>query len=145
MEQDIKQLIGEVIEHVDQKAVETQRHFDVVAENLDNKFQLLIEQVAGNTEKLFEHDKRFDIIDQRLEGLEVKMVNVEGKVDNLEGKVDNLENKFDNLEGKVDNLEKDTKIIKTDVGFIKAELYQKVPRDEFTFLESRVANLENKK
>ncbi len=54
-----------------------------------------------------------------------------------------METKFDRLESKVDNLEKDMKIVKTDVGFIKSELSQKVSRQEFTFLENRVANLEN--
>jgi DNA-binding ferritin-like protein len=46
---------------------ETKRHFDVVAEKIEDKIALLAEQVAANTEKLKEHDKRFDKIEDTLE------------------------------------------------------------------------------
>ena len=124
MAEDLKQLLGEVIEHVDQKAVETQRHFEVLTEHLDHRFDLLAEQVAANTEKLVEHDQRFDKIDQRIENIEVRMVSVEEDVKTIK---------------------QDMVVVKTDIGFIKTELSQKVSREEFAFLESRVAALENKR
>jgi len=46
---------------------ETKRHFDVVAERLEDKIQTVSEQVAANTEKLEEHDLRFNKIDETLE------------------------------------------------------------------------------
>jgi len=46
---------------------ETKRHFDVVAEKIEDKIALVAEQVAANIEKLKEHDKRFDKIEDILE------------------------------------------------------------------------------
>jgi DNA-binding ferritin-like protein len=46
---------------------ETKRHFDVVAEKIEDKIALVAEQVAANTEKIKEHDKRFDKIEDTLE------------------------------------------------------------------------------
>ncbi len=131
MDEDIKQLLNEVIQHVDDKAIETQssfieqtnelkqyfdektvetrRHFEVLTEHIDGRFDLLAEQIVANTEKLVEHDQRFDKIDQRLEVLEVKMVSVE-----------------------------------EDVKFIKTELPQKASKQEFVLLETRVRNFEQK-
>jgi len=45
MAEDIKQILNEYKE-------ETNRHFDVVAEKLEDKIQVMAEQVAGNTETL---------------------------------------------------------------------------------------------
>lgn len=130
MPEELKQFKDEIIKMVKEENRETRRHFDVLAEDFDHKFKLLAEQIGANTEKLIEHDQRFDKIDQRLETLEIKVVNVEDKVEDLGNKVDGLV--------------KDTQIIKTDIGFIKSELSQKVSREEFTFLERRVGILENK-
>ena len=46
---------------------ETKRHFDVVAEGLKDEIKQVAEGVALNTEKLREHDKRFDKIENDLE------------------------------------------------------------------------------
>jgi DNA-binding ferritin-like protein len=46
---------------------ETKRHFDVVAEKIEDKIALVAEQVGVNTEKLKEHNKRFDKIEDTLE------------------------------------------------------------------------------
>ena len=45
MAEDIKQILNEYKE-------ETNRHFDVVAEKLEDKIQVIAEQVSGNTETL---------------------------------------------------------------------------------------------
>ncbi|MCD6232982.1 hypothetical protein J7J81_01180 [bacterium] len=50
---------------------ETNRHFDVVAENLEDKIKQVAEGVTLNTEKLQEHDRRFDKIDETLEVIKV--------------------------------------------------------------------------
>lgn len=66
MTDDIRQFIKEQNE-------ETMRHFDVVAENLENKMDAVAEQVRTNTEKttkiqekLTEHDQKFDSINDAL-------------------------------------------------------------------------------
>lgn len=41
---------------------EIKRHFSMVAESLENKIKIVSEQVGANTEKLYEHDEKFDII-----------------------------------------------------------------------------------
>jgi len=43
------------------------RHFDVVAERLEDKIGIVSEQVATNSEKLEEHNQRFNKIDETLE------------------------------------------------------------------------------
>ncbi|MDD5433271.1 MAG: hypothetical protein PHE77_01260 [Candidatus Pacebacteria bacterium] len=142
MDEDTKQLLGEVIEHVDkrfeetkeyveEKSIETRRHFDVVAESLQQEIHQVAEGVITNTRQINVIQKDITGIKDKVEEIDVRLVGVEDKVDGLETRFDGLE--------------KDMKIVKTDVGFIKAELSQKVSREEFTFLESRVADLENKK
>lgn len=61
-EENIKQFKEEVI-----------RHFDVVAEKIEDKIQIVSEQVAANTEKLEEHDQRFDKLDQKFENVETTL------------------------------------------------------------------------
>jgi len=92
------------------------RHFDVIAEDLKDNLKIIAEQVGTNTEKLQEHDERFNKIDEKLEEHDERF------------------NKID------ESLE----IIKFDIEFIKNELKQKVSRDEFVALEKRVARLEAK-
>ena len=46
------------------------RHFDVVAERIEDKIGIVSEQVASNTEKLERYDRRFDQIDQRFNKVE---------------------------------------------------------------------------
>ena len=95
---------------------DTKRHFDVVAEDLKNQIKIVSEQVAANTEKLTEHDLRFNKIEEKLEGHDLRF------------------NKIEDTLG----------VIKLDIEFIKNELKQKVSRDEFIALEKRVSMLETK-
>ena len=95
---------------------ETKRHFDVVAEDLKGEIKIVAEQVAANTEKLGEHDLRFN--------------KIEGKL----GEHDLRFNKIDETLG----------VIKLDIEFIKNELKQKVSHNEFAALERRVSMLEAK-
>lgn len=60
MAEDIKQILNEYKD-------DTKRHFDVVAERLEDKITIVSEQVAANTEKLEEHSQRFNKIDENLE------------------------------------------------------------------------------
>lgn len=161
----------ELKQYFDEKTIETRRHFGVIDEALQHQIRQVAEGVSINTrqinamqgditgikDKVEEIDVRLIGVEGKVEEIDVRLIGVENKVDGLEGrfdglekkfdsldeKVDGLEKKFDGLDEKVDNLEKDIKIVKTDVGFIRSELSQKVSKKEFTFLENRVAKLEN--
>ncbi len=52
---------------LDEYKKETKRHFDVVAEVLQDRIEMVAEKVGANTEKLQEHDLRFNKIDETLE------------------------------------------------------------------------------
>jgi chromosome segregation ATPase len=116
---------------------ETKRHFDVVAEKIEDKIALLAEQVAANTEKLKEHDLKLDNISEKLKEHDLKFENILEKLKEHDQKLKEHDKRFDKIE---DTLE----VIKLDIEFIKNELKQKVSRDEFAALEKRVSLLEAK-
>ena len=58
---------NEIKKHFDKKTAETKRHFEVVAEDIKDEVKILSEQVAANTEKLEEHDQRFDRMESDIE------------------------------------------------------------------------------
>jgi len=68
MAEDIKTLLeeqeGRINTHTDEKAGETQRHFDVVAENLEKNI------VGAMREELQDHGERLDRLDNRVEKLD---------------------------------------------------------------------------
>ena len=109
---------------------ETKRHFDVVAEDLKGEIKIVAEQVAANTEKLGEHDLRFNKIEGKLGEHDLRFNKIEGKL----GEHDLRFNKIDETLG----------VIKLDIEFIKNELKQKVSHNEFAALERRVSMLEAK-
>ena len=109
MEDDLKQLITE-------QGEETRRHFDVVAENLTSEIQTVAEQVAANTEKLVEHEAKFESIGSKLIEHDARFAGIESTLE----------------------------VMKIDLEFIKNELKQKVNRDEFVALEKRLSMLEIK-
>lgn len=73
VEQELKQFSEDIKRHVDEKSAESQRHFDVVAEDLKSEIQTVAEQVAANTEKLEEHNQRFDNIESILEVMKLDL------------------------------------------------------------------------
>lgn len=70
-DENLKEILEETKSHFDKKTEETQRHFDVVAEDIKGKIGTVSEQVATNTEKLEEHDRRFNKIDETLETIKL--------------------------------------------------------------------------
>jgi len=116
MAEDIKKVLEEYKKHTDKKFAETNRHFDVVAERLEDKIGILSEQVTANTVKLEEHDQRFEQITKKLQ---------------------EHDQRFDRLDETLNT-------IKLDIEFIKHDLKQKISRDEFAALEKRVSLLEAK-
>ena len=99
-EKNIKQFKNEIIKHFDRKTKETKRHFDVVAEDLKSEIKAVAEQVGANTEKLEEHDQRFNKID---ETLGIIQIDIEFIKHELKQKVDRDE--FAVLEKRVSLLE----------------------------------------
>jgi len=134
------------------------RHFDVIAEDLKDNLKIIAEQVGANTEKLQEHDERFNKIeeklqehDQRFNKIEEKLEEHDERFNKIEGKLQEHDKRFNKIEGKLqehderfNKIDESLEIIKLDIEFIKNELKQKVSRDEFAALEKRVARLEAK-
>jgi chromosome segregation ATPase len=137
---------------------ETKRHFDVVAEKIEDKIALVAEQVGANTEKLKEHDLKLDSISEKLkehdlkfESINEKLKEHNSKFESITGKLKEHDQRFITIEGKLkehdkrfDKIEDTLEVIKLDIEFIKNELKQKVSRDEFAALEKRVSLLEAK-
>jgi chromosome segregation ATPase len=130
---------------------ETKRHFDVVAEKIEDKIALLAEEVAANTEKLKEHDLKLDSISEKLKEHDLKFENILEKLKEHDQKLKEHDQRFITIERKLkehdkrfDKIEDTLEVIKLDIEFIKNELKQKVSRDEFAALEKRVSLLEAK-
>jgi DNA-binding ferritin-like protein len=85
---------------------ETKRHFDVVAEKIEDKIALLAEQVAANTEKLKEHDKRFDKIEDTLEVIKLDIEFIKNELKQKVGRDEfaALEKRVSLLEAKLNKL-----------------------------------------
>ena len=82
------------------------RHFDVVAEDLKDDIKTVSEQVTANTEKLEEHDKRFDRIDNTLETIKLDIEFIKNELKQkvsrdefvaLEKRISMMEIKFNKL------------------------------------------------
>jgi chromosome segregation ATPase len=144
---------------------DTKRHFDVIAEKIEDKIALLAEQVGVNTEKLKEHDLKLDSISEKLKEQDLKFESISEKLKEHDQRFENISEKlkehdkrfigidkrFVTIEGKLkehdkrfDKIEDTLEVIKLDIEFIKNELKQKVGRDEFAALEKRVSLLEAK-
>ena len=90
----------EVKRYVEEKTEESKRHFDVVAEDLKGEIRIVAEQVAANTEKLEEHNQRFDKIDDDLGAIKLDMEFIKNE---LKQKVSH--NEFFALEKRVSMME----------------------------------------
>ncbi len=73
-------------------------HWEVVLEDVNEKFDILVE---GN--KIL--NQRFDGLEQRFDGLEQRFDGLEQRFDVLEQRFDGLEQRFDGLANRVDGLE----------------------------------------
>lgn len=95
--------------------------YTVVLENLRSDFKIFGEKLQLTEEKF---EKRFD---------------------EAENRFDKVENRFDNIENRFDKVEEDLDTIKTELSIIRNDLKEKVSREEFKLLETRVLRLENTK
>lgn len=67
-------------ENIKQFKDEICRHFDVVAEDLKSEIKQVAEGVVLNTEKLQEHDQRFNKIDETLEIIKVNIAFIKNEL-----------------------------------------------------------------
>jgi polyhydroxyalkanoate synthesis regulator phasin len=90
-EEALKQFIAE-------KAVETQRHFDVVAEDLKSTISQVAEGISTNSDLLEKLSNRVDIIESQLHNLQGMRVSVESMREDIvriRAHMESLENKTD--------------------------------------------------
>jgi len=123
MIEDIKKVLDEYKE-------DTERHFDVIAEDLKGDIKMLSEQVGANTETLETVKSQ---VGANTETLETVKSQVGANTETLETVKSQVGANTETLE-----------TIKLDIEFIKNDLKQKISRDEFAVLEKRVSLLEGK-
>jgi predicted nuclease with TOPRIM domain len=77
-------------------------HFEVILEDIQGKFQLILEGHAALDRKF---EVKIEELSEKVELNSFKIDVLSERVDRLETKVDHLETRFNRLEAKVDNLE----------------------------------------
>ena len=99
---------------------EVRHQVAVLMEDMDSKFNMVIEKVQGSEERLIRRmDERFAIQNQRFDLVETvlkqhsqKFQILENKMDNMEHRMGNLEQKIDKVIEKVEDHDKDIKELK---------------------------------
>lgn len=119
----------------------TERHFGVLLEDIDSKFDLVVEGHKALDKKIDKFGKNLADFKQDTQFkfktlIEMTAKNTEDITKNTEG----IETLVKMTAKNTENIE----IIKSDTEFIKNSLKKKVDIDEFAFLEKRVALLERK-
>ncbi len=81
MDDDVKRLIQN-------SAAETRRHFDTVAERLDQKVQLLAEGLLHVDEKINRVDTKVDALDEKINRVDTKVDALDEKINRVDTKVE---------------------------------------------------------
>lgn len=103
---------------------EIKRHFSMVAESLEDKIKIVSEQVGANTEKLYEHDDRFNNQDEAIEYIKLQLQNHTQRFNNLDEAIEYIkaELKKTQSEQKTDRKEiKEVIKFKKRLGLFKTE------------------------
>jgi chromosome segregation ATPase len=95
------------------------RHFDVVAEDLKDNIKIIAEQVAANTEKLQEHDLRFDKIDEKLQEHDLRLNKIEEKLQEHDLRFNKIDEKLQEHDLRLNKIEE--KLQEHDSRFNKIE------------------------
>lgn len=120
----MKKQDGKKIKNVSQNAVlEIKRHFDVVAEKLNDKISTVAEQY-GDIKKDIHSMK--ETLDSHTE------------------MIGSMKEDVETMKGDIATTKTDVEIIKSDIEFIKGGIKKKVDYDEFIALERRMTLLESK-
>ena len=102
-----------------------ERRFEVLIEQMGSDFSAFGEALQMLDQKV---DRRFDAVDQRFDGVDRRF--------------SAADQRFDGIDQRFDGIDNELSVIKTELALIRHELKQKVDRDEFKLLETRVARLE---
>ena len=107
MDEDIKQLLGEVIQHVDDKAIETQRHFDVIAESLQHGIKQVAEGILVNTRQINVLQSDMDMVKETIGEVKVEITIIKEDVELIKNELSQKASKqeFVLLETRVKNFE----------------------------------------
>ena len=62
----LKRDVRELREYVSQTAIETRRHFDIVAESVRQEIRLVAEAVDGHSHRLDNHEGRITRLERRI-------------------------------------------------------------------------------
>lgn len=96
MAEDLKQFIEE-------KAEETQRHFDVVAERIEGKIDTLVEGFELHTQQLDRMETKLEKVESKLENVDARLATIEITLEAVN--LPMLKEKFIALEKRVAALE----------------------------------------
>lgn len=90
--------IGNLKKSVDEKNVKTQRHFDVVAEDLRSSMTQIAEGVSTNSELIERLDKRVEVIETQIDNLQGMRSSVESMREDvlkIRVRLETLQNKIE--------------------------------------------------
>jgi archaellum component FlaC len=74
---------------------EIKRHFNVVAEGLDSKIQLVAEAVSGVSDHLDRVDNRLDGIDTRLDTIDIRLNSVDVRLHGIDTRLGGTDSRLD--------------------------------------------------
>jgi len=102
----IPSMNDEDVNHLFERFVdESRRQFEVVAERLENKIQIVAEGVLG-------HNERFDQVDQHLHGIDTSLDRVETRLDRVESRLEGvdvrlgaMDERFDRMDERFDRMD----------------------------------------
>ncbi len=109
-------------------AADDRRYFGAMIEDIDSKFDALMEGYSAADERLDRMEGKLDEHDKHFNHINARLGNVEGKIDTV-------------VEA-VGSLSVNMEIVKQEIEIIKGGLRKKIDVEEFSALESRVLRLE---
>jgi chromosome segregation ATPase len=123
---------------------DVKRYIGVVTENFQDKVSAVAEQFLGLNDKIDRLDSKLsDKIDDVEYKLTVRLDGVEQKLNGVEQKLNGVEQRLDGVEQRLDTHTEMVGRIMIDVEDIKTGMHEKVSRQEFNKLETRLVSLES--
>ncbi|MFA6376083.1 MAG: hypothetical protein WCX69_01630 [Candidatus Paceibacterota bacterium] len=148
MDGETKEFLKKYFDENDRKITdfkdEIKRHFDVVAEDLESKIQLVAEGHLDINRRLDGIDGHLGEIDGRLDGIDNRLYGIDGRLDGIDGRLEGIDGKIVALSEQVAANTEDLTIIKGGLNIIKQDLKKKVDYDDFAALERRALALESR-
>jgi GTP-binding protein EngB required for normal cell division len=113
----------------------SERHFEVVLEDIDSKLGLVLEGHKALDTKIDKNHGEFREFRKE----------VDYKFDVVFEKFNKIDTKFDEIDARFNEIDVQFNDVKDELHVIRNELKEKVGRDEFVLLEKRVMALEKSK